>query len=143
MTGAVHYNPYDYHIHEDPYPTYTRLRSRAPLYHNEDLGFWALSRHEDVNAGFHNTTDLSSSPQVSLDPLASGPITYKTMSLPCDGSSSPLMPCVDTLLGDSPTPVMDLEPRIRALAVHYLDEALEKAEASTPLATSLASSQWT
>jgi cytochrome P450 len=126
MTEAVHYNPYDYHIHEDPYPTYTRLRSEAPLYHNEDLGFWALSRHEDVNAGFRNTTDLSSSHGVSLDPLASGPHAYKTMSfLAMDPPRHTRMRGL-VARGFTPRRVMDLEPRIRALAVHYLDEALER-----------------
>ena len=41
-------DPYDYEFHEDPYPVYKRLRDEAPLYHNEDLDFWALSRHADV-----------------------------------------------------------------------------------------------
>ena len=37
-TGApVRYSPYDYEIHEDPYPTYARLRAEAPLYRNPDL----------------------------------------------------------------------------------------------------------
>ncbi len=35
-------DPYDYDFHEDPYPYYKRLRDEAPLYHNEELGFWAL-----------------------------------------------------------------------------------------------------
>ena len=39
-------DPYDYDFHEDPYPYYQRLRDEAPLYHNEELGFWALSRHQ-------------------------------------------------------------------------------------------------
>ncbi len=41
-------DPYDYDFHEDPYPYYKRLRDEAPLYHNEELRFWALSRHQDV-----------------------------------------------------------------------------------------------
>ncbi len=32
------FNPYDYSFHEDPYPTYRRLREEAPLYHNPDTG---------------------------------------------------------------------------------------------------------
>ena len=39
-------DPYDYDFHEDPYPYYKRLRDEAPLYRNEELGFWALSRHQ-------------------------------------------------------------------------------------------------
>ena len=44
----VKLDPYDYDFHEDPYPYYQRLRDEAPLYRNEELGFWALSRHQDV-----------------------------------------------------------------------------------------------
>ena len=38
------FSPYDYAIHEDPYPTYARLRDEAPLFHNPVVGFWALMR---------------------------------------------------------------------------------------------------
>ena len=73
-------DPYDYDFHEDPYPYYKRLRDEAPLYHNEDLGFWALSRHRDVLAGFRNSTTLSNREGVSLDPISRGPHASKTMS---------------------------------------------------------------
>ena len=66
-------DPYDYDFHEDPYPYYKRLRDEAPLYHNEDLGFWALSRHADVVQGFRNSTSLSNQHGVSLDPVSRGP----------------------------------------------------------------------
>ena len=66
-------DPYDYDFHEDPYPYYQRLRDEAPLYRNDELGFWALSRHADVLAGFRNSTTLSNKYGVSLDPASRGP----------------------------------------------------------------------
>ena len=51
-TAPVSYSPYDYDVHEDPFPTYARLRAEAPLYRNEDLDFWALSRYADVHDAF-------------------------------------------------------------------------------------------
>ncbi|MDX2358168.1 hypothetical protein [Dietzia sp. PP-33] len=33
-----------YAVHEDPYPFYARLRAEAPVYHNPELDFWALSK---------------------------------------------------------------------------------------------------
>lgn len=42
------YDPTDWDTQIDPYPVYARLREQAPVYHNEALGFWALSRFEDV-----------------------------------------------------------------------------------------------
>ncbi len=32
----------------DPFPLYARLRSEAPVARNDELGFWAVSRHADV-----------------------------------------------------------------------------------------------
>ena len=78
--APVTYSPYDYEVHEDPFPTYGRLRAEAPLYRNDELGFWALSRHEDVIEGFRDFERLSSSHGVSLDPAASGPNAHRTMS---------------------------------------------------------------
>jgi cytochrome P450 len=48
--NKVHYDPFAYEIHEDPYPTYKRLRDDAPAYYNAELDFWALSRYDDVRA---------------------------------------------------------------------------------------------
>jgi cytochrome P450 len=45
---AVSYDPYDVEINADPYPIFRRLREEAPLYWNEEYGFYALSRHADV-----------------------------------------------------------------------------------------------
>ena len=73
-------DPYDYDFHEDPYPYYKKLRDEAPLYRNEELGFWALSRHADVHQGFRNSTTLSNKYGVSLDPASRGPHAAKTMS---------------------------------------------------------------
>jgi cytochrome P450 len=47
---AVHYDPYDFEIDTDPYPTFKRLRDEAPLYYNEKYDFFALSRFEDIEA---------------------------------------------------------------------------------------------
>ena len=36
-------------IHADPYPAFERLRELDPL-HRSDLGYWVVSRHEDVRS---------------------------------------------------------------------------------------------
>lgn len=46
----LYYDPYDTEIDDDPYPIWKRLRDDAPLYYNEKLDFYALSRWEDVEA---------------------------------------------------------------------------------------------
>jgi cytochrome P450 len=42
------FDPYSAEAHADPYPFYQRLRDEAPLYHNAERGFFAVSRYEDV-----------------------------------------------------------------------------------------------
>jgi hypothetical protein len=61
------YDPYAYAIHEDPYPTYRRLRDEAPLYHNPERGFWALSRFADVHAAMQDWQTYSSAEGVALE----------------------------------------------------------------------------
>ena len=124
-SDAVVYDPYAYEIHEDPYPTYERLREEAPLYHNEELGFWALSRHADVIEGFRDFERLSNSHGVSLDPSASGPHAHKTMSFL--GMDPPMHGRMRGLVskGFTPRRVAELEPRIRQIARDYIAHMLE------------------
>lgn len=63
----IHFDPFDYDFHEDPYPTYTRLREEAPCYHNPELEFWALSRHVDVVAAFKDAQLFSNRAGVALE----------------------------------------------------------------------------
>jgi cytochrome P450 len=128
LSEPVAYSPYEYDIHDDPYPTYARLRDEAPLYRNDELGFWALSRHADVTAAFRDSTRFSSAHGVSLDPAASGPHAHRTMSFlamdpPMHGRMRGLVS-----RGFTPRRVLDLEPRIRELACLYLDAAVERRE---------------
>jgi cytochrome P450 len=37
-------------ILDDPYPTYARLRTEAPLWWHAETGMWLVSRHRDVDA---------------------------------------------------------------------------------------------
>jgi cytochrome P450 len=50
-SSDVYYDPYDVDIDADPYPVFSRLREEAPLYYNEKLDFFAVSRFEDVERG--------------------------------------------------------------------------------------------
>jgi cytochrome P450 len=44
----VYFDMYDRDLYASPYEMYRRLREEAPLYHNEEYGFWAVSRFDDV-----------------------------------------------------------------------------------------------
>src|SRR6202046_4166134 len=120
-------DPYDYDFHEDPYPYYKRLRDEAPLYRNEELGFWALSRHADVHQGFRNSTTLSNRFGVSLDPASRGPHASKTMSFLAMDDPGHLRLRTLVSKGFTPRRIRELEPRVTELAVQHLDTMLDKA----------------
>jgi cytochrome P450 len=46
---------------DDPYPIYRRLRDEAPVYHEERLDLWVLSRFDDVHAAANDWATFSSS----------------------------------------------------------------------------------
>ncbi|MBY8856706.1 cytochrome P450 [Nocardia sp. CA2R105] len=120
------FDPYDYRFHDDPYPTYERLRADAPLYHNPDLGFWALSRHADVITGFRDNVRLSSAMGVSLDPAAWGPHAHKTMSfLAMDDPRHVRMRRL-VYKGFTPRRVTEMDARIHELTLEHLEPALER-----------------
>lgn len=124
-------DPYDYDFHEDPYPYYTRLRDEAPLYRNEEQGFWALSRHQDVREGFRNSAALSNKFGVSLDPVSRGPHASKTMSFLAMDDPDHLRLRTLVSKGFTPRRIRELESSVTALAVQHLDAMLEKAGSGT------------
>jgi cytochrome P450 len=119
------YSPYDYAIHEDPYPTYSRLRAEAPVFYNGELDFFALSRHADVLAAFRDVEHYSNANGVSLDPAAYGPDAHKAMSLLA--MDPPGHTRMRSIAGKSFTPrrVAAMEDDIRAMAIEHLTPALE------------------
>ena len=67
-----YYDPFDFKIDTDPYPTWKRLRDEAPLYRNERYDFYALSRFDDVAAGFKDWRTYSSAKGTVLEIIKSG-----------------------------------------------------------------------
>ena len=75
-TTDLVYDPYDPVIDRDPHGVWRRLRDEAPLYRNDELGFYALSRYDDVLAGLLDWETYSSARGTLLeliDPLAAEP----------------------------------------------------------------------
>jgi cytochrome P450 len=40
-----HFDPFDL---SDPFPSYQRLRAEAPVFYDETIGYWIVSRHADI-----------------------------------------------------------------------------------------------
>ncbi|MCB1027926.1 MAG: cytochrome P450, partial [Microthrixaceae bacterium] len=118
------YDPYAYEIHEDPYPTYARMRNEAPVYRNEERNFWALSRHADVMAAFRDSERFSNAHGVTIDPAAWGPNAHRTMSfLAMDPPEHGRMRALVSR-GFTPRRVLGMEDDIRAITVAHLDRCL-------------------
>ncbi len=60
MAVSIDYDPFFSAHREEPYPTYSRLRSIAPVYWAERSKTWVVSRYDDVLAVLKDTTRFSS-----------------------------------------------------------------------------------
>jgi len=122
---VIRFDPFDYGFHEDPYPTYRALREQSPVHWNEELGFWALSRHADVLAGFKDWEHFTNTGGISLEV---GELSAdSTAVLSILAMDPPRHDRIRALVskGFTPRRVADLEPSIRALAVRYLEGVRE------------------
>ncbi len=122
------FDPYDYQLQDDPYPTYRRLRDEAPLYHNAEHDFWVLSRHGDVHDAVRTDDVLSNARGVSLDASAWNRHAHAVMSfLAMDPPKQTRLRGLVSK-GFTPRRVAELEPQIQRLTDHYLDRCLDSAE---------------
>jgi cytochrome P450 len=71
-TAKVIFDPFSDDFFNDPYATYRRMRDEAPVYYSETYDFYALTRHEDVAAGFRDFETYSSSRGIDLQMVKSG-----------------------------------------------------------------------
>lgn len=65
-TATVVFDPFSEEFFTSPYETYRRMREEAPVYYSEQYDFYALTRHEDVAAGFKDHETYSSAYGVDL-----------------------------------------------------------------------------
>lgn len=73
VTASLYYDPYDVDIDADPHPVYRRLRDEAPIYYNEQLDFWGLSRFADVESALKDWQRLSSARGDILEVVKANP----------------------------------------------------------------------
>ncbi len=131
-------NPFAWEFHEDPYPTYRWLRDHAPLYRNDALDFWALSRFRDVMDSFLDWQTYSSVGGLVLEKLNPKHLELTPMMIFMD---PPRHDRLRKLVSRAFTPrrVAALEPFVRTLANRLLDPLDERgggdfvADFSTPL----------
>jgi len=117
---AVRFNPYAYEVHEDPFPFYAALRDEAPCYHDDELGFYALSRYADVLDALHDPDTFCSRFGITLE----------------DGNPVPMLLTTDPpehtrlrrLVSRAWTPrrIAGMEDAVRVLSTRYLDALADR-----------------
>jgi cytochrome P450 len=118
--SQVHYDPYDPVTHSDPFPVFCRLRTEAPLYRNNDLDFYALSRFADVEKGLVDHATFSSAKGGILElikaniEMPSGVFIFEDP--PLHSAHRGLLSRVFT-----PRKMNALEPKVREFCAHVLD----------------------
>ena len=124
MSELLSFNPFAYEMHEDPYPTYARLREEAPCYHNEEMGFWTLSRFDDVLEGYRDWENFTSTRGIALEEVGRGSAPSMI------GMDPPRQTKLRKLIvrAFNPKRVGALEPRVRALTTGFLDQLVEEGE---------------
>ncbi len=114
------YDPEDVATQANPYPAYQRLRDEFPLYRQERLTFWALSRFADVHAALLDHETFCSRQGLTWDPSAAEQAGILPMMVTTD---PPAHTKLRSLINRGLTPrrVADLEPDIRAGAVAAIE----------------------
>jgi cytochrome P450 len=120
--GDPYHDPYDTTIDDDPYPVFRRLRDEAPVYYNDQFGFYALSRHADIQAAHLDPRTFRSGYGNVLELIRDEPldVSYLVMQDP------PRHDTQRALVSRAFTPrrVSSLEDHIRDLCAEMLDPHL-------------------
>jgi cytochrome P450 len=120
---ALLYDPASYALHEDPFPTYRRMQDEAPLHHNPNLGFWALTRFDDVLQGLSDHESLSSAKGTLIEMIGSGEPPPEMMIF----TDPPRHDALRKLVSRAFTPrrIASLEVDIRRMCAEWLDPVAE------------------
>jgi cytochrome P450 len=120
---AVEFDPFSDEYFNDPSDVYRRLRDEAPVYFSEKYGFYALSRFDDVVAASRDWKTYSSTHGIELSTLSKDPEMIRSLKMiimmdpPEHDRLRALVSRVFT-----PRAVVALEPMVREVVHHFLDE---------------------
>ncbi len=127
------FDPYSYEYFNDPYPIYEHLRDEAPVYHNEKIGFYALSRFEDVLQASVDYHTYSSARGILIQDMDPAFLEATPMMIMMDpAKQTRLRKPISTAF--TPRKVAAMEPQIREICVRTLEPLI--AEGSCDFARS-------
>jgi cytochrome P450 len=122
--GGIAFNPMDPAFVADPYPTYRQLRAEDPVHHSP-LGFWVLTRYDDVVAALRD-------PRLAKEAIAAFVAARFGQPVPATGLSMldrdpPDHTRLRSLVSKAFTPrvVEALRPRVQQIVDGLLERARE------------------
>ncbi|WP_307874993.1 cytochrome P450 [Frankia nepalensis] len=115
----LYWDPYDKVIDVNPYPVWHRMRDESPVYFNEKFGFYAFSRHADVDDASLDPETYSSAYGTVLEIMGDQP--YDNGMIIFTDPPSHTMMRVLVSRGFTPRRIAKLEEHIRALSAQLLD----------------------
>jgi len=122
----LYYDPYDYTIDADPYPVWKRLRDESPVYHNEQHGFYALSRYDDVLNGLLDTPTFLSGHGIVLEMITEEPYDIPMMIMMDPPAHTKLRALVSRAF--TPRRIAGLEHKVAELCRAFFDAIEGEAE---------------
>jgi cytochrome P450 len=121
----MEFDPFSTEFFENPYEVYRWLRDEAPAYHNDELGFWAVSRYDDCAEVHRDVAAYTSTHGLTLDQLRSsdfaGVVEGSNMMILMD---PPMHERMRKLVSRAFTPrrIAEWEPVVKAVIADVLDD---------------------
>jgi cytochrome P450 len=122
LPDELSWDPFDTEIDTAPYEIWRRLRDEAPVYHNEQFGFFALSRFDDVDHASRDPATFSSAHGTVLELMTDQPYPDAPLIFLDPPEHTRLRALVSRAF--TPRRVNELEDRIRELCADFLDRQI-------------------
>ena len=119
MSPLSRYNLFSPDVKENPYPAYDWLRREHPVYYNEKLDFWVLSRYADIEWAarrpeiFSSAQGIGPDRQIGLTMITKDPPEHTRLRKLVSKAFTPRM-------------VIQLEPRIQQIVDELLDAVIAR-----------------
>ncbi len=119
----MQFNPFDPHVRQNPFPSYSQLRREAPIFKLEPMGFWLVTRYDDVQV-------VLKSPQLFSSEGMAGPQGLQNQIRSIITMDPPDHQKLRSLVGRAFTPkrIAEMEPRIREITRSLVSRTAHSSE---------------
>ena len=128
-TEPLAWDPLNEKYKGDPHAIWKRLRDEAPLYYNEELDFYAVSRFADVDAFSRDPKTFLSSHGTVLEMITADPVEMEIMIFMDPPEHTRYRRLVSKAF--TPRRMTLLEEDIRALCIRLLDGLAGRSSSTT------------